>query len=488
MPAKLSATVSSLDSSDSSRSDRSPAKCNSLPQITREARRYAVRELARRAGVSRTFFDSWTIETKIDKTTISFGPATSGKIHFVHGLSDSHEAAAKRTPVASAGWTHPRHDVQTPVDLILPFCESERDAREPLYQSSGSQSLTCRLDVLRSLLFTLSRVEETISGAVDEHERFPASASLAVPYNFMERPILDEYGLAFQQALLSICPGWRPQPSTFRVNLTHDIDDIGIPFEFRTALGHALRRHRPAAMVRHLVSPYSSVEPIELQQVRRLAEISSARGLRSAFFWKGSGRTPNDSGYDPAQPKVHRVIEFLRERGFELGVHPGYYTFRDRANLASEAAYLRQILDVNSPGGRQHYLRWCPETWLDWEACGLAYDSSLGFADRFGFRAGTAFPYRPWSFEQNRELKLIEVPLILMDCTPVKYMRLPFSEGLQRIATLIATVKQCGGVLTLLWHNTPLLDREYDGWYEAILDLLAGTQCFDLPSSPAELW
>jgi hypothetical protein len=171
-----------------------------------------------------------------------------------------------------------------------------------------------------------------------------------------------------------------------------------------------------------------------------------------------------------------------------MGVHPGYHTFGDRNALASEVAYLRETLGSKSLGGRQHYLRWSPQTWHDWEACGLAYDSSVGFADALGFRAGTAFPYRPWSLRENRELDLIEVPLILMDCTPVKYMRLCRTEGLARIRQLVSRISRVGGVFTLLWHNTPLMDPEYDGWYTSILDLISGAPAAHLPSRASGLW
>jgi hypothetical protein len=40
----------------------------------------------------------------------------------------------------------------------------------------------------------------------------------------------------------------------------------------------------------------------------------------------------------------------------------------------------------------------------------------------------------------------------------------------------------------MLWHNTPLLDPDYDGWYEAILNLLAGAKSFGVPASASNLW
>ena len=461
-----------------------------VPQLTPEARRYAVKELARRSGVSREFFQKWQIEVRGDRTIVSLGPEANGKIHFLHARESLFEEIAPGfIPVAHAAWLNPPHDSLASPDLILPFCDSNADLREPLYQpAADGSSIVCRLDLLSSFLFTLSRLEETLSKTIDEHGRFPASASLAVIHEFLDRPILDEHGLAFEQALSFLLPAWQPQRRTLRFKLTHDIDDIGIPFDLRASIGHSVKRRRPSATLCDFLALFTDVEPAELTLVQELASISIARGLQSAFYWKASPRAPRDSGYRPEHSKVQAVIDLLRERGFEMGVHPGYQTFGDRPKLATEVARLREALKVNSPGGRQHYLRWSPDTWLDWEACGLSYDSSLGFADQFGFRAGTAFPYRPWSLRENRELNLIEVPLILMDCTPVKYMKLAREEGLERLKALVQRTAHTGGVFTLLWHNTPLLDPDYNGWYEPILDLLAGAHRVDVPANGELLW
>jgi len=345
---------------------------------------------------------------------------------------------------------------------------------------------TCRLDLLASLVLTLSRAEERGAPALDEHGRFPASASLAWRHGLLERPILDEHGLAFEQMLSSLT-GRQPGPRRLRFKLTHDIDHVGLPFRLRSALGHA-KRKKPGALLRDLAAWPSPLDTAELAAVGRLAEISRERKLQGAFYWKAAPRGRFDSGYDVRHPKILRAIEHLRDRGSELGVHPGYHTFRDRPRLAAEVDELSEALRLHSPGGRQHYLRWAPDTWLDWEACGLRYDSSLGFADAFGFRAGTAFPYRPWSLEQNREIDLIEVPLVLMDCTAVKYMRLRLPEAIERAGRLVERIARTGGVFTVLWHNTPLLDREYDGWYQAVLDMARGAPGCELPARASDLW
>jgi hypothetical protein len=457
---------------------------SALPRITQEARCYAAKELARRAGVTKEFFQQWTIDVTLARTTISFGPELHGKIHFPHRMANSVRTGI---PVAKASWPHgTNHEPAT--ELLLPFCEPQADVDGPLYRPTSIGELTCQHDVLGSLLFTLSRVEETICATLDEHGRFLSSASVAVDHDFLERPILDEHGLAFQQAVSAVLPRWQPQPRLFQLKLSHDIDDVGIPFGFRTAVAHTLKRHKPAATCRDLVSSLTTVEPAELFEVRKLASISGSRCLHSAFYWKASAPGPRDSGYDPKHPKIQQAIRFLKENGCELGVHPGYETLNNPARLAEEVARLRDAAGVQVLGGRQHYLRWNPNTWRDWEACGLHYDSSVGFVERFGFRAGTALPYRPWCFKGNRELNLIEVPLLLMDCTPVKYLRLSRQAAFERIQALIQRMKWYGGVFTLLWHNTPLLDPDYAGWYESLLDLLSGAGQYGVPPSCEQLW
>jgi len=70
----------------------------------------------------------------------------------------------------------------------------------------------------------------------------------------------------------------------------------------------------------------------------------------------------------------------------------------------------------------------------------------------------------------------------------VKYRRLPLVEALHRMENCIKRAALVGGVFNLLWHNTPLLEPEYEGWYDSILDLLSSAQQFDLPDSVQLLW
>lgn len=456
---------------------------------TAEARTYAVKELARRAGVTREFFDSWDIVCRGERTTISLVPGESKNIHFEclsHDSVDQNSCEPKA--VSRVGFLAERVAQTATRHLIVPFSRPSVDGSSPLFQKQMDGSYKCQLDLLLSVVFTLCRAEEVIGTTRDIYGRFPAAVSIAARCEFLERPIVDEYGEAFQEVLRALLPCWEPQRQSLQVKLTHDIDSIGIPFRPRATIGHTLKRRSPVSTVRDVLATVSAIEPAELQLIRKLADISVSRGLHSSFYWKASAPTERDDGYDPNHPKVQRVIRDLKERGFEMGVHPAYDTFHSRAELRSEVERLRTALDQKQVGGRQHYLRWSPETWLDWESCGLAYDSTVGYADRIGFRAGTSYPYRPWSLGDNRELNLVEIPLVVMDCTPVKYMGLPRTEGLERIRVCVERIRRAGGVFTLLWHNVPLMEPAYYGWYEAVLDMVRDSKPYEVPATAEALW
>src|SRR5208282_674445 len=125
------------------------------------------------------------------------------------------------------------------------------------------------------------------------------------------------------------------------------------------------------------------------------------------------------------------------------------------------------------------FLRWEPQTWIEWEILGLAYDSSVGFADRIGFRAGTCYPFRPWILSEHRESKLLEIPLLAMDEIFYSHQKLEPAETLVKLRELVARCRAVGGVFTLLWHNTRIVHRGFLRAYETLLDELAGTEGYN---------
>jgi len=436
--------------------------------ITPEARRFAALELARRAGAR---LSEWAVDVSADETKLYLRSAAESAFVFPHFVREFQSGPFETIRISASDQSDVLFDELTP-DFVIPYQRASEHGQASLFQSrSGSQH--CTVDLLASILFTLSRVEERLSTDRDEHSRFPATASVAHREKFLHRPIVDEYGVALAQAVLRIKPRWKPCPAVFRALVTHDIDSVGIPLNPRRTVGRLLRTGRLQDAFRDLVSPWHITQTAELNATGYVSTMARNHGFSSATYWKASGRTAYDTGYDVRNSGVRKTLEALRRQGTEVGVHPSYGTFQNRSLLQQEVETLRLALGQRLVGGRQHYLRWRPETWVDWESCGLAYDSTVGFADQPGFRAGTAVPYRPWLLEENRQANLLEIPLIVMDGTLSDYMHLSQTESLSVVEELIKRTEAVGGVFTLLWHNTMALDRPAIELYKHILAKLS---------------
>jgi hypothetical protein len=458
------------------------ARANGRIRVTPQARTYALWELARRAGVPPEFFRMWSIRTEPDRTIIEPLPGTQMQISFPH-CSPGHLQRISEGVIRTfhMTWmTEPRPAVKKLApDLIIPFAQEDKSPSGPLFVRMDPYHVECALDLPLSILLSLSRWEELIAEDRDVHGRFTAGQSVAVRDDFLRRPIVDEYGLAFEQVLMSLIPSWQPARRSLWTKMSHDADHVGMPFRWKNVVRHVTRYRAPGNSWRDLWSWMPGKEPVDLAAIRRIVQLSIEHKLDSAVYWMACSPGVYDSGYDPTHRKIREVIDWLRERGIECGVHPGYETFRSPAKLSREVNRLREVLGNEPLGGRQHYLRWCPDTWIHWETCGLVYDSTLGYADQVGFRAGTCVPFRPWLMSLNREAHLTEIPLVVMDRTLKDYMGLTDDQSLEAVRECVDRCRLVGGVFTMLWHNNTLLDPAYRSLYGSLLEQLSGAESYD---------
>lgn len=449
--------------------------------LSRNAAVYAVGELARRAGVSPSMLRTWRIEFENEFVSVYVQSGASKRIRFPrlgHEAWEQIQAGAFRT--ATADWmTGPGKKDELIPNFRIPFSSCNQKELGPLFVPDKGNTLTCRVDLLASTLLTLSRFEETLPGLRDVHARFSAHSSVAWRDGFLHRPIVDEYGLGLQQAVKALLPGWVPEMREFRAKLGHDVDEIGIPFSLRGAAAKSVRHGKPLLTIRDLLAPVIGIDTAYQTQLRKLVQMSIERKIDSAIYWKVSQEGPYDTGYDPRDKRIRRLIDCFRSQRVEMGIHPSYATFHSPELLRLEVQTLREVLGETKLGGRQDYLRWSPQTWLDWDRLGLAYDASVGFADHIGFRAGTAIPYQPWLWTQQRKASLVEIPLLAMDSTLQGYMKLAPAKAQELLRDLIARCRAVGGVFTLAWHNTRIIDSEHAEVYKMVLDEISGTAKYD---------
>jgi len=330
-------------------------------------------------------------------------------------------------------------------------------------------------DDVAAAFFHLARIEER-GAPRDRHGRFFASSSCLDPLDPPLERLRRELGL--------------PMPwygtARFVVALTHDVDvpwrwtRIGVRGAAARLKGHALARragpaaHEARALARVPVHKLRGSDP-NWRFAEIVAEEREHGGSSTFYVMAGHGHRADGAApesYDRLRP---RVVESIVEAGAEVGLHGSYLAAEDLERLARERAVLAQ-LDGPLIGHRYHYLRVDPQRNLvPLARIGFHYDTSLGFPDALGFRAGIAHPFRPWDFERNAPADLVEVPLAVMDATLAeeRYEGLSAAAAKLPIFALLDWAAEHGGGFSILWHPErfdPPSARGWDRLYFEVLD------------------
>lgn len=397
---------------------------------------------------------------------------------------------------ASSRWLSDATLPERPLDTFCNPNSKEREADIPIlfgrkcengsYLAQSSESIRLGVDVLGSLFFLMSRYEEVVVPDRDAHDRFPASASINYKCNFLDRAIGNEYIDLLWQLMKQLWPSLSRKNRSFRVLPSHDIDLPSAYWcEWSSIMG-SLAAGRPRKAMREMYRrlQYSSI-CVQKQWQRDpndvldwIMSVSESQNLRSAFYYIPEKTHSLDLGMPLSHPHVIDQWRRIASRDHEIGIHPGYANVGDGPQLRNSLDRMRQQLanagiEHAIRGGRQHFLRWkTPYSMSAWDFAGLAYDSSLAFADQAGFRCGLCYEYPLYDVVERKRLSVRERPLVVMECTVIdpRYMNLGLTNAaFDKMNSLKRICRRHNGDFTILWHNQRLIDDVSRDLYEQIL-------------------
>lgn len=369
-------------------------------------------------------------------------------------------------------------------------------AREVDVMPVDPAEVRLQVDIFAWVDWLLSRAEEYNSATVDADGRFPREESLLFRAGLTEQPAADLLVSALREAVKVAARSggiavrrtspW-PPGKRFAVCLTHDIDNAvrqsaagalrklaaaGVALSKRQRRTAGRRVSDAVGLLRgNAASPYWLMDPMAARE--------AARGYRSTFFVLPHTRRTVSEGshrarrYDVRHRDVQQLLRRLSVGGWELGLHTSYDAHEDSGGVAREWKYLRATVPagVEIAGARSHYLRlWMPYTLRQEEEAGIPYDASMGWSTGWGFRSGSAMPYRPFDLTNGRELTLWELELHLMDVS------VPSDDYLLFLNILLDRVRDVGGCASVLLHPSPYSDlttKQYLTLYDRVLDQIA---------------
>lgn len=110
-----------------------------------------------------------------------------------------------------------------------------------------------------------------------------------------------------------------------------------------------------------------------------------------------------------------KCLELISE-GHQIGHHGSMLSAVDGNYFNLEKETLQKLLNTEIIKTRQHWLNYREsKTPYIHNRSGIKEDSTIGFNDTPGFRAGIASEYFPYDHQQERKFQFKEIPLVIMD-------------------------------------------------------------------------
>lgn len=322
--------------------------------------------------------------------------------------------------------------------------------------------------LLRLVLDVAGAEVEQRSTVEDRFGRVPAGETAAVRDSLDREPVVSQAareladavrGAAGTRVVRFVDP-W-PDGRRWAVALTHDLDVVEWwPAFTALRLAELLRHGEIGRAARVIAAAALSVgRPVVWRAIADLLAVEARHGVRSTWFVLCDHPTlatarAGDLTYRPDSKPVRRVFRALREGGHEIGLHGSFATSDDHARFGTQRSLLRSIAETEPSGVRQHYLRMrAATTPRGMSAAGFAYDSTYGFADRNGFRLGTADVLPLWDAERQTMVGLDEAPFVWMDRALSKYQHVESPRAwIDDALSLAERCRDVEGLWVGIWH------------------------------------
>jgi hypothetical protein len=318
------------------------------------------------------------------------------------------------------------------------------------------------VDWLAEIFEWTSCADEYSVSERDSVNRVPFENSVFARYELDGRKPYAALAMWFlQHAICKLLPAAAERARAPDINLTHAIvcshDVDFIPLGYLSTLLRLAKnslislQESPtlafAIAARAVRFALGGINP--LRDVEQLARSEQISGVTSSFNFIVRHGHRRDANYRIESQEVVALAKWLQSIGMEIGVHGSYTSLDTGAGLAREFEVLQKH-GFRPLGGRQHWLRFSLDRLIPAvESAGALFDTSVGWQNRIGFRAGACFPFPPYNFADERPARFLELPLAVMDQALPPKAEEAFSEGTK----LLANSRMYGwGGISLLWH------------------------------------
>jgi len=351
-------------------------------------------------------------------------------------------------------------------------------------------SVVVGFDLFKLAFYFLARVEEYETGNGDLYDRFKSQNDFLCTHALNIIPIVDELSYLLgdlieehHKTALNFRAKKNWNGHRFAVGLSHDIDRLKgksiaryIYWGLKGLI--SIRRNKNEAKnyfnqiirwIKLAEDPYWNLYDI--------LKFNEQNGISSTFFFLSLRNfiADGERRYRINNRNIAQAIKELDQKNNEIGMHALNHSIDHIDRLKREKERLENAVGKEVLGIRNHYLKFhFPDTWKIDQQLGLKYDSTLGWQDNVGFRAGTCWPFFGYDAVADNSINVLEIPLVIMDgvLDHILSADLNCNAIVDKTLTIIDKVENYGGAVAVLWHNDYLNQLEHPEHWKAYKEII----------------
>ncbi len=308
-----------------------------------------------------------------------------------------------------------------------------------------------------------------------------------------DRPYGNFLALALRQMIDTAFPGeLPPRVSRPAIYLTHDIDVVDKVVRVRLKEGgfrafNAARNllagqwRRAGSQARGALRMFFGRQDYFLldaiANLEREFDVRSAFNVYAGTRPRGLAARLRDIIFNPhyklaGHVRLGETLTRLASQGWDVGAHFAFDTWREAGKMQKEREHIEKTLGGTAIlSSRQHWFRFSmADTWRSLWQSGIRIDTTLGFTDRPGYRAGLAIAYQPYDHETRTAHPITVIPSALMDTHLFYYGNSGAGEDGNVINDLLEDIKYVGGEACIIWH-THVFSSDHN-WAETYRNML----------------
>jgi len=324
-------------------------------------------------------------------------------------------------------------------------------------------------DVFSASFYLLTEYYHYFNPKYDKHQRYDESSFTC----YFSKPWVNIWANVLLEKIKIKYPEFQLPVKSFSFDFTFDVDH---PFAFnnrgipgKLAFFNDLLRADFKNFNDRLTSQISRRDPYNtfdfiFQQIV---------GQKARFFILASQFSKYDSRVSISKKAYADIIRGIVNCGYEIGIHPSYYSFINKQIIRYEKEYLEKTAKVSIISARQHYLKYSlPSTRQYYTESGIVNDFNSVCISNTGFKNAISNAFTWFDLTKNLMTNLTIHPSAIMDVSLNIYQKMKVEQAYDEIVAKIALTDKYGGNFSMLWHNNSLSEiHGWQGWRELFISV-----------------